>query len=113
LASTACKMYGAVVHDNPPALPVPGAEVTVVQPNKLSRKTAEEDGKKKPPPPDVAIAEEPHHPSGIVVEIVLTKRSNQGCFCEEHLNCGEVIAENVVVHTSIRCRLWWRGRRRR
>ncbi len=90
-------MCGAVIHDKRPASPVPGAGVAVVWPNKLSRKTAEEDSKKKPPPPDVAIAEEPHHPSGIVVEIVGKERSNQGRSCDEHLNCGEVMADDVVV----------------
>ena len=67
----------------------------MVQPSKLSRKTAE--AKKKPPPPDAAIAKEPHHPSGVVVEIVGTERGDQGRSCEEHLNCGEVMAEDVVV----------------
>ena len=82
----ACVMCGAVVHDKRPASPVPGAGVAVVQPSKLSRKTAKV--KKKPLPPDVGIAEEPHHPPGIIVEIVGTEFSDQGRSCEEHLNCG-------------------------
>ncbi len=69
----------------------------MVRPNKLLRKTAKEDAKKKPPPPDIAIAEEPHHPSSIVVEIVGTERGDQGRSYEEHLNCEEVMAEDVVV----------------
>ena len=68
----------------------------VVRPSKLWRKTAEE-AQKKPPPLDVTISEEPHHPSGIIVEIVGMERSNQGCSCEEHLNCREVMAEDVIV----------------
>ena len=40
----------------------------------------------------------PTHPSGVVVEIVGTERGDQGCSCEEHhINCGEVLAEDVVV----------------
>jgi hypothetical protein len=67
----------------------------MVQPSKLSKKTA--GAKEKPPPPDVVIAAEPHNPSGIVVEIVGTEREDQGHSHEEHLNCGEVMAEDVVV----------------
>jgi hypothetical protein len=41
----------------------------------------------------------PFHPSGVVVEIVRTEMGDQGCSCEEHPNnCGEVLADNVVVH---------------
>ena len=70
-----------------------------MRPSKLLRDAAEEDTKKSPPPsPDVAIAKEPHHPSGVVVEIVGTERGDQGRSCEEHeVNCGEVLAEDVVV----------------
>ncbi len=40
----------------------------------------------------------PFHPSGVVVEIVRTEMGDQGCSCEEHPNnCGEVLANNVVV----------------
>jgi len=38
------------------------------------------------------------HPSGVVVEIVGTEQGDQGRSCEEHpINCGEVMAEDVVV----------------
>jgi hypothetical protein len=44
-------------------------------------------------------ADGPFHPTGIVVEISRTEMSDQGRSCEEHLaNCGEVMANNVVVH---------------
>jgi len=40
----------------------------------------------------------PMHPSGVVVEIVGTEQGDQGRSCEEHpINCGEVMAEDVVV----------------
>jgi hypothetical protein len=54
----------------------------------------------KPPPVLPAALAEAHvpiHPSGIVVEIVGTEMSCQGCSCEEHENCGEVLKEDVVV----------------
>jgi hypothetical protein len=94
-AAMVCTMCIAVAHGKHPALPVPGA-ITMVRPRKLSRKAAE--AKKKPPPPDVAIAKEPRHLSGIIVEIVRTERSNQGRSCEEYPNCGEVMVEDVIVH---------------
>ena len=48
-----------------------------------------------PPPQDPPP---PTHPSGVVVEIVGTERGDQGRSCEEHeVNCGEVLAEDVVV----------------
>ncbi len=37
----------------------------------------------KPPPPQDALSDGPYHPSGVVVEIVGTKRGNQGRTCEE------------------------------
>ncbi len=41
----------------------------------------------------------PTHPSSVVVEIVGTERGDQGRSCEEnHINCGEVLGEDVVVH---------------
>jgi hypothetical protein len=95
-AATACAMCGAIVHDKRPALPVTGTGA-VVWPSKLSRKTAEE-AKEKPLPPDIAIAEELHHPSGVIVEIVGMECIDQGRSYEEHLNCGEVMAEDVIVH---------------
>ncbi len=40
----------------------------------------------------------PTHPSGVVVEIVGTEQGDRGRSCEEHpINCGEVLAEDVVV----------------
>ncbi len=48
-----------------------------------------------------AMADRPFHPTGIVVEIVGTERSDQGSSCKEHItNCGKVMANDVVV------RLW-------
>jgi hypothetical protein len=45
-----------------------------------------------------AMADSSFHPTGIVVEIVGTERSDQGHSCEEHIaNCGEVMANDVVV----------------
>ncbi len=42
---------------------------------------------------------EPVHPPGILVEIVGSQMSCQGCLCEEHKMCGdEVLKEDVVVH---------------
>jgi hypothetical protein len=46
-----------------------------------------------------AKANGPFHLTGVVVEIVGTEMSDQGHSCEEHLaNCGEVMANNVMVH---------------
>jgi hypothetical protein len=40
----------------------------------------------------------PFHPSGVVVKIVGTEMGDRGSSCEEHPNnCGEVLADNVVV----------------
>jgi hypothetical protein len=39
----------------------------------------------------------PFHPTGVVVEIVGTKMDDRGCSCEEHRNCGEVMAKDVVM----------------
>jgi hypothetical protein len=47
-----------------------------------------------------AKANGPFHPTDAVVEIVGTEMNDQGCTCKEHLNCGEVMANDVVV------RLW-------
>ena len=53
------------------------------------------EAKKRPLPEDPPY---PTHPSGVVVEIVGTERGDQGRSCEEHeVNCGEVLAEDVVV----------------
>ena len=67
-------------------------------PSKLWRNTAEarKEAKKLPPPQDPSPST---HPSGIVVEIVRTEWGDQGRSCDEHnINCGEVLAEDVVVH---------------
>ena len=90
-------MCGAAVRAKCPASPVVASVAEASKPSKLSRKTAEE--KMKPPPPQEALANEPYHPSGIVVEIVGTERGDQdqGRSYEEHINCGEVMAEDVVV----------------
>ena len=87
-------MCGTIALGKCPALLVPDV-VAMVWLSKLSRKAAEV--KKKPPPPDVAIAKEPCHPSGVIVEIVGTEHSDQGHSCEEHPNCGEVMVEDVIV----------------
>jgi hypothetical protein len=39
----------------------------------------------------------PFHPIGFVVEIVGSEMDNRGRSCEDHRNCGEVLAKNVVV----------------
>jgi hypothetical protein len=45
-----------------------------------------------------AMADRPFHPTGVVVEIVGTERSDQGRSCKEHIaNCGKVMANDVVV----------------
>jgi hypothetical protein len=45
------------------------------------------------------MADRQFHPTGVVVEIVGTERSDQGRSCKEHIaNCSEVMANNVVVH---------------
>ena len=55
------------------------------------------------PAPTFAVATVPSpldkliHPSGILVEIVETKMSSQGCLFEEHKICGTVLKEDVVV----------------
>jgi hypothetical protein len=92
-AAVECKMCGAVVRAKRPALPVLASVAVALKPSKLSRKTAE--AKKKPPPPQDPPS--PKHPSGVVVEIVGTEWGDQGRSCEEHVNCGEVMAEDVVV----------------
>jgi len=38
-----------------------------------------------------------HHPSPIVLHIVGTEADDRGRSCEEHLCCGEVLQEDVVV----------------
>ena len=49
-------------------------------------------------PPKILLPPHILPASWFVVEIVGTERSDQGRSCEEHLfNCGEVLAEDVVV----------------
>jgi hypothetical protein len=74
---------GAVAPANVP-LPVPAPAPVVVDASSAPVVQAMDDG--------------PFHPTGIVVEIVGTERSDQGCSCEEHLaNCSKVMANDVVV----------------
>ena len=68
------------------------------------RAPAEKKPAEKNPPavlPSVSAApvsfDEPTHPCGILVEIVGTTVSCQGCACEEHEICGVVLKEDVVV----------------
>jgi hypothetical protein len=87
-------MCSAAVSAKRPASPIPASVAVASKPtSKVSRKAAE--AKMKPPPQDPPP---PTHPSGVVVEIVGTERGDQGRSCEEHeVNCGEVLAEDVVV----------------
>jgi hypothetical protein len=39
----------------------------------------------------------PFHPTSVVVEIVGTEMDDRGHSCEEHSNCGEVMAKDMVV----------------
>ncbi len=88
-----CRMCGTTVRAKRPASPILASVAVDSKPSKLSRKTAT--AKKKPPPQDPPP---PTHPSGVMVEIVGTERGDQGRSCEEHdVNCGEVLAEDVVV----------------
>jgi hypothetical protein len=48
-------------------------------------------------PAPVMKATGPFHPTGVVVEIIGTEMDDRGRSCEEHSNCGEVMAEDVVV----------------
>ncbi len=48
-------------------------------------------------PAPVMKAPGPFHPTGVVVKIIGTEMDDQGRSCEEHSNCGEVMAEDVVV----------------
>jgi len=93
-AEVECRMCSAAVSAKRPASPIPASIAVASKPSKVSRKAADE-AKTKPPPQDPPP---PTHPSGVVVEIVGTERGDQGRSCEEHeVNCGEVLAEDVVV----------------
>jgi hypothetical protein len=109
------------------AAPTPIIALPAPKVNKLARKKQPPQGAVAPanvplPAPAVvdaasapvaqAKADGPFHPTSIVVEIVGTEMNNQGRTCKEHLNCGEVMVNNVVVRLR-RCRFWSRGRRRR
>jgi hypothetical protein len=48
-------------------------------------------------PAPVATAPGPFHPTGVVVEIIGTEVGDRGRSCEEHSNCGEAMAKDVVV----------------
>ena len=93
MCGAALRMSGAAVSGKRPASPVLQASAAVPsKPSKLSRKVAVA---KKPPPQD---QHSPMHPSGVVLDIVGTNRDDRGRSCEEHeVNCGEVLAEDVVV----------------
>jgi hypothetical protein len=55
------------------------------------------DGEVVAEPAPVLQVPSPFHPAGVVVEIVGTEMDDQGCFCEEHRNCSEVMGEDMVV----------------
>ncbi len=96
-AAVECEMCGAAVCTKRPALPVLASVAIAPKPSKLSRKTAV--AKKKPPPQDLSP---PMHPSGVIIDIVGTNRSNCGHSCEEHPDaCGTAdLADDVVVHNQ-------------
>ncbi len=48
-------------------------------------------------PAPVGYVPGPFHPTGVVVEIIGMEVGDQGCSCEEHSKCCEVMAEDVVV----------------
>ncbi len=48
-------------------------------------------------PVPVPQAPGPFHPTSVVVVIVGTEMDDRGRSCEEHRNCSEVMAEDVVV----------------
>jgi hypothetical protein len=47
--------------------------------------------------PTQVEATEPIYPLDILVEIIGTEMSCQGCLCKEHKMCGELLKEGVVV----------------
>jgi hypothetical protein len=91
-------MCGAAEHGKRLASPDLASIAVASRPNKMSKKTAEEAKMKSPPPQARQLSDGPYHPSGVMVEIVGTEHGDQGRTCEEHpINCGEVLAEDVVV----------------
>jgi hypothetical protein len=94
------------------AAPAPIVAVPAPKVNKLARKKQPPQGAVAPanvPPPAPAVvdaasapvvqakADGPFHSTGVVVEIVGMEMNDQGRTCKEHLNCGEVMVNNVVV----------------
>ena len=85
-AAVECAMCGAVVHAKRPASPILSSDAVA---SKLSKAT------KKPPP---QVPPLPTHPSGVVVDIVGTNRSDRGRSCEEHPDgCGAVVLMDDIV----------------
>ncbi len=85
-AAVECEVSGAVVRAKRPALPVPVSNAIALKPSKATKK----------PPPQVPPL--PTHPSGVVVDIVGTNRSDRGRSCEEHPDgCGAVVLTCDVV----------------
>jgi hypothetical protein len=87
-------MCGAIIHAKRQASPIPASIAIALKPSKLSRKTAA--AKRKPPPQDPPP---PTHPSGVIIDIVGTRRGNHGHSCEEHPDaCGmAVLADDVII----------------
>ena len=78
-------MCGAVVRAKRPASPVPSSNAAS-KPRKAT---------KKPPPQD---SPPPTHPSGVVVDVLGTNRSDRGCSCEEHPDgCGTAVLMGDVI----------------
>jgi hypothetical protein len=63
-------------------------------------------------PTPVAKAPGLFHPTGVVMKIVGTEVDDRGRSCDEHSNCGEVRAEDVVVCLrKVQIQVEGRGRR--
>jgi hypothetical protein len=93
-ADVRCKMYGAAFRVKRPALPVMASVSITSKPRKLSRTTAL--AKNKPPPQDSPLR--PMHPSGVVIDIVGTNRSDRGRSCDDHPDgCGAAVLNDDVV----------------
>jgi len=59
---------------------------------------------------DICPARKANQLPGIVVEIVGTEIANQSPSCEEHINCGELLEEDIVVGLQGKVHvLVWRG----
>ena len=90
----------------PAAVPAPTAAPAPASLDGVDGAAARAPAKKKPTTvlPSVSAAalvplsfDEPTHPCGILVKIVGTTVSCQGCSCKEHKICGKVLKEDVVV----------------